>query len=99
MAPSPAPRGGDAHVRRSYAPTAAVAPAAAAQLPAQITAFAGREDELAKLAGLLDPVAAPGTTLVLALAGPPGVGKTALAIEAGYAAARRGWFPGGALYH
>ncbi len=94
----PAPRGGDAHARRSYAPTAAVAPAAAAQLPAQITAFAGRKDELTKLAGLLDPVAAPGTTLVLALAGPPGVGKTALAIEAGYAAARRGWFPGGALF-
>ena len=47
-------------------------------LPAQITPFIGREDELAEIADLL---AAP-TCRLLTLTGPGGIGKTRLALEA-----------------
>ena len=73
----------------------ATAPMALAQLPAVTAGFTGRDNELAVLAGLLDP-AGPG--LVSAVAGLPGVGKTTLAVEAGHAAWRRGWYPGGVLF-
>ena len=36
--------------------------------------------------------------VVWSVAGLAGVGKTALAIQAGHAAVRRGWFPGGVLF-
>ena len=48
----------------------------ALHLPLQLTSFLGREPELARLARLLD-----GSRL-LTLVGPPGVGKTRLAVEA-----------------
>ena len=79
-------------------PLPAPAPLAMAQLPAITAGFAGREDELAVLAGLLDPAGPAGAVVVSAVAGLPGVGKTALAVEAGHAARQRGWFPGGVLF-
>lgn len=67
--------------------TAAAAPASTAvlatetpphNLPAQLTPFVGREDELAEIAALLDR---PECRL-LSLVGPGGIGKTRLALEA-----------------
>jgi tetratricopeptide (TPR) repeat protein len=64
------------------------------QLPADVTAFTGRAAELEALDGLLED---PGRTVVLsAIAGTPGVGKTALAVHWGHRVARR--FPDGQLY-
>ena len=54
----------------------AAAPTALAQLPPEVTGFTGRDDELAVLAGLLDPDATGGPVLVSAVAGLAGVGKT-----------------------
>ncbi len=51
------------------------------QLPADVSGFVGRSDELARLAGLLD------SARLVTVAGPGGVGKTRLALRA---AARRG---------
>ena len=74
---------------------AAAAPMALAQLPALVASFTGRDAEMAVLTGLLDPA---GPVVVLAVAGLAGVGKTTLAMEAGRAALRRGWFGGGVLF-
>ena len=84
-----------AHIGTTHAVTAA--PTALAQLPAATVGFTGRDDELAVLAGLLDP-AGTGPELVSAVAGLAGVGKTTLAVEAGHMAVRRGWFGGGVLF-
>ncbi|WP_433235193.1 BTAD domain-containing putative transcriptional regulator [Streptosporangium sp. CA-135522] len=46
------------------------------RLPAQLTSFVGREDELRLLAGLLE------TSRLVTVVGPGGVGKTRLAVEA-----------------
>ena len=51
-----------------------------------------------QLAGLLDPAGDGGAVVVSAVAGLAGVGKTALAIQAGHAAREAGWFPGGVLF-
>lgn len=56
-------------------------------LPAPVTSFVGREDDLATLTGLLP------TTRLLTLTGTGGVGKTRLAIE--FARTVAGCFPGG----
>ncbi|MFD4639767.1 ATP-binding protein [Lentzea sp. NPDC058436] len=64
------------------------------QLPADVPAFTGRVAEIEALDRLLEQ---PNRTVVLsAIAGTPGVGKTALAIHWGHRAAR--WFPDGQLY-
>jgi tetratricopeptide (TPR) repeat protein len=64
------------------------------QLPADVSAFTGRVAELEELDRLLDR---PGRTAVLsAIAGTPGVGKTALAVRWGHRVAQR--FPDGQLY-
>jgi hypothetical protein len=68
------------------------------QLPAAELSFTGRDHELALLAEALDPAAADGAALVSAVAGIPGVGKTALAVQAGHAARRRDCYPGGVLF-
>ena len=52
-------------------------------LPAEATGFVGREDELARLAALLD------TVRLVTVAGPAGVGKTRLALRAAAKAAER----------
>ena len=77
---------------------AASAPVARAQLPAPVAGFTGRRGELAEFAGLLDPAWGTGAVVVSAVAGLAGVGKTALAIQAGHAARAAGWFPGGVLF-
>jgi tetratricopeptide (TPR) repeat protein len=81
-------------------PTFAIAPApvALAQLPPLVPGFIGREAELAMMEGLLDPAGAAGAVVVSAVAGLAGVGKTALAVQAGHAARKRGWFAGGVLF-
>ncbi|WP_158102693.1 ATP-binding protein [Lentzea kentuckyensis] len=64
------------------------------QLPADVRAFVGRAGELEELDGLLEQ---PNRTVVLsAIAGTPGVGKTALAVHWGHRVAER--FPDGQLY-
>jgi len=80
--------------------TSTVAPApdatstAPAQLPRGVPAFAGRQPEMARLSGLL---AATGTAAGLAVvSGPPGVGKTSLAVRWAHQVA--GQFPDGQLY-
>lgn len=75
----------------------AAAPVALAQLPRLVAGFTGRDAELAMMTGLLNP-AAPPTAVVSAVTGLAGVGKTALAIQAGHAARQRGWFTGGVLF-
>ena len=76
----------------------AAAPVALAQLPPLATGFTGRDDELAQVAGLLNPTAGTGAVVVSAVAGLAGVGKTALAVHAAYAAREAGWFAGGVLF-
>jgi tetratricopeptide (TPR) repeat protein len=77
---------------------AAAAPVALAQLPALVAGFTGRDAELAQITGLLDPAGDAGAVVVSAVAGLAGVGKTALAVQAGHAARQAGWFPGGVLF-
>ena len=74
------------------------APVALAQLPPLVAGFTGREAELGMMTGLLDPAGAAGAVVVSAVVGLAGVGKTALAVQAGHAARERGWFPGGVLF-
>lgn len=76
----------------------AAAPVALAQLPAVTAGFTGRDVELSVLVKLLDPAGTGGPVVVSAVAGLPGVGKTALVIEAGHAAQQLGWFGGGILF-
>ncbi|MEU6722810.1 helix-turn-helix domain-containing protein [Nonomuraea wenchangensis] len=64
------------------------------QLPADAPDFVGRDDELALLASVLDP--GNHNARLAVLSGPPGVGKTALAVHAGHRFAS--WFPDGQLY-
>jgi tetratricopeptide (TPR) repeat protein len=78
--------------------TRAAAPVALAQLPPAPAGFTGRDGDLAVLAGLLDPAGTAGSVVVSAVAGLAGVGKTALAVQAGHAARRQGWFGGGVLF-
>lgn len=65
-------------------------PRVPAQLPRDVPAFVGRGRELAAVEGLL---AATGRVLV---AGPPGIGKTALAVRAAHRVARH--YPDGQLH-
>jgi hypothetical protein len=78
--------------------TPAGAPVALAQLPPLTAGFTGRDAELGLMTGLLDPAGAAAAVVVSAVAGLAGVGKTALAVQAGHAARERGWFTGGVLF-
>jgi tetratricopeptide (TPR) repeat protein/transcriptional regulator with XRE-family HTH domain len=68
------------------------------QLPATVAYFTGRAGELAALARMLDQAGgdAPGTVVISAIGGTPGVGKTALAIHWAHQVAQR--YPDGQLY-
>jgi tetratricopeptide (TPR) repeat protein len=76
----------------------ASAPVALTQLPPRPAGFTGRDHELAMMRKLLDPAGAQAPVLVWAVAGLAGVGKTALAIQAGHSARDTGWFGGGVLF-
>jgi DNA-binding SARP family transcriptional activator/tetratricopeptide (TPR) repeat protein len=86
------------------APITTAAPAAPAeqwipplQLPTDIADFVGRDAHVRGLDELTDPAGARGKAVPIAvLSGPPGVGKTALAIHAAHRLAPR--FPDGQLY-
>jgi DNA-binding SARP family transcriptional activator/tetratricopeptide (TPR) repeat protein len=68
-----------------------------AQLPLEARGFTGREEELARLDGILATAAEPPATVVIsAVSGTAGVGKTALAVHWTHRVADR--FPGGQLY-
>ena len=77
---------------------ATAAPVALAQLPALVAGFTGREAEIAQITALLNPAGDAGAVVVSAVAGLPGVGKTALAVQAAHAGRQAGWFPGGILF-
>jgi tetratricopeptide (TPR) repeat protein/DNA-binding XRE family transcriptional regulator len=71
------------------------------QLPAHTAHFVGRADELAALTGLLDKAVGPsrlaaGTTVIAAIGGTAGIGKTELAVRWAHQVAGR--FPDGHLY-
>ncbi|MGW4088091.1 AfsR/SARP family transcriptional regulator [Streptomyces sp. NPDC004822] len=63
------------------------------QLPADLPAFVGRDDEIGALSSLLTR---PGKAMVAAISGMAGVGKTALAVHLAHTVADR--FPDGQLY-
>jgi DNA-binding SARP family transcriptional activator len=67
-----------------------------AQLPRAVPDFVGRSDALAELTDVLTAAAYGEDLPVVAVCGPGGVGKTALAIQAGHAVAQL--FPDGHLY-
>jgi tetratricopeptide (TPR) repeat protein/DNA-binding XRE family transcriptional regulator len=67
-----------------------------AQLPADVTGFVGRSDQLGRLSKLLDTGDRPGTVVISAIAGTAGVGKTALAVHWAHQTLDR--FPDGQLY-
>ncbi|KOT39448.1 regulator [Streptomyces caelestis] len=77
----------------------AAVPEALAGLPPRPGGFTGREQETEELLRALDPAGTqPAATLVAAVSGLGGIGKTALAVETAHLARERGWFPGGVLF-
>ncbi|MEQ4299856.1 BTAD domain-containing putative transcriptional regulator [Plantactinospora sp. B6F1] len=66
------------------------------QLPLDVSTFVGRAGELAMLGGMLDPGDGTGHGPVVIIHGPPGVGKSALAVHAVDLWSR--CFPDGQLY-
>ncbi|MFG3601762.1 BTAD domain-containing putative transcriptional regulator [Micromonospora chersina] len=91
--PAAVPGRADGRVPMDPAPAATPAAGADAgrpargNLPATLTSFVGREEEVARVAGLLDRFR------LATLTGPGGAGKTRLAVESGRAVAGR--FPDG----
>jgi DNA-binding SARP family transcriptional activator/tetratricopeptide (TPR) repeat protein len=79
-------------------PPAAVPIVVPAQLPADVSGFAGRVEQLARLDALLATAgtAAPTAVVISAVSGTAGVGKTALAVHWAHRVAAR--FPDGQLH-
>ena len=71
-------------------------PRAPAQLPAAPARFVGRDSELAALALAVREFADTGGPIVVTIDGPPGAGKTALALRFAHSIALD--YPGGQLY-
>ena len=94
----PVLQGQNFHVQIGDAVQAAPAPVALAQLPPLETTFTGRDQEIAEITSLLSRASDAGAVVVSALAGLAGVGKIALAVQAGHAARQADWFPGGVLF-
>ncbi|MET8337605.1 AfsR/SARP family transcriptional regulator [Streptosporangium canum] len=68
------------------------------QLPSDIPDFTGRSEDVAVLTRALSPVERPpdGPPSIVVVVGPPGVGKSALAVHCAHAV--RAGYPGGQLY-
>ncbi len=66
------------------------------QLPPAIVDFSGRSAEVAELRGLLRPDEGEPGVPVVVISGPPGVGKSALMVQAGHSL--RSLFPDGQLW-
>ena len=84
---------------RATGATAATAMTAPGQLPGAVIPFVAREPELATLEKLLghgDRAPADGTTMITAIVGAAGIGKTALAVH--WARRAAAGFPDGQLY-
>lgn len=79
-------------------PASSAAPPVPAQLPADVTAFTGRQTELAALDGMLDrkPDGRDAGPLISVISGAGGVGKTTLALR--WAHQVRCQFPDGQLF-
>ena len=71
-------------------------PLVPAQLPADVSAFTGRTSQLERLTSLLHRTQGQSTVVISAIAGTPGVGKTALALHWAHQVAEL--FPDGQLY-
>ncbi len=71
-------------------------PARLAQLPAAAATFVGRETELEALSKFLSDEGEPGTPEMVAIDGPPGAGKTALALRVAHGVADQ--YSDGQLY-
>ncbi|MCP9955759.1 AfsR/SARP family transcriptional regulator [Actinomadura madurae] len=71
-------------------------PARTAQLPSATRGFAGRTEALARVCRWIDPAGADAAVQVVIVSGGPGVGKTALALQAAHKIRSR--FPDGQLY-
>jgi DNA-binding SARP family transcriptional activator len=67
-----------------------------AQLPPEVINFVGRESTAARIADRLAPAEPPAATPVVVLTGPPGTGKTALAVHVAHRLRAR--FPDGQLF-
>jgi tetratricopeptide (TPR) repeat protein len=95
-APGPAHPGGRTPADLPGAQTSALT--ALAQLPADTRVFTGRENEVARLTALVRDLTAAddGATVIVALDGMAGVGKSALAVRVAHLLADR--FPDGQLF-
>lgn len=68
-------------------------------LPPRASSFTGRTDVMERLLAVLAPRSQEAGTVVAAVAGLPGVGKTELVLQvADHACRQEGWFPGGVLF-
>jgi DNA-binding SARP family transcriptional activator/tetratricopeptide (TPR) repeat protein len=84
------------HGAEPSVPTTPDVPAAPAQLPADVSGFTGRAEQLAKLDACLRGGGPGRVVTIFAVSGTPGVGKTALAVHWAHTVA--GQFPDGQLY-
>ncbi|GAA4617240.1 BTAD domain-containing putative transcriptional regulator [Actinoallomurus liliacearum] len=66
------------------------------QLPADLADFTGREGEAAELIAMLSPASSATAPRVVEVSGPPGVGKTVLAVRVAHAVVHD--YPDGQLY-
>jgi DNA-binding SARP family transcriptional activator len=66
------------------------------QLPPNMADFVGRVDELAQVRAILHPTSDRTTPAIAVLTGPPGIGKTTLAVQVAHGL--RDEFPDGQLY-
>jgi len=77
----------------------AASPVALRSLPRGPGRLVGRDDQVSTLLELLRPGGTEASPVaVAAVAGLPGVGKTALALHVAHQATARGWFPGGTVF-